>query len=117
MSHSKALGNNLDLSGIIDKAHSSSSYQSDVLELSIPGAEEGKWNWYLIAVLPFPTSTILLLLDIGDVSRGDLPEPNNVGNKKSNKKVVQTSPSAVISAAIQPAVVKEKKPNEKKTNQ
>ena len=87
-SHSKCLGSSLDLCGIVQQAHEKIVPQVDVLELSLPGAEEGKWNWYLMVVLPFPTTTILLLADIGDVSRSIMP--------KKKKDVLQPVPAQIV---------------------
>lgn len=86
-SYNRGLGNNKDLKEVIKTAHSEKQKQVDILELSVPGADEGKWNWYLLVVFPFIGSTLLLLMDIGDVSRGQFPDI--VSHKKATSKGVK----------------------------
>lgn len=95
--HSKGLGRNSDLETIIETAHDARERQIDVLELSVSGTDEGKWNWYLLAAFPFATSTLLLLLDIGDISRGALPKivKTEVKSKNKDKNVKVVTPLPV----------------------
>ena len=70
--HTKCLGNNKTLFEVMEGSKKSGKTTIDILELSLSSSDDGKWNWYLTFVLPFLGSTMLLLLDVGDIHRGPI---------------------------------------------
>ncbi len=71
-SHRKCLGNNKPLAEVMEISKNTKKTQIDILELSVPSTDQGKWNWYLTFILPFLGSVMLLMLEVGDVHRGPI---------------------------------------------
>jgi hypothetical protein len=79
--HTKCLGSNVGLTGFLQMAHKEMSSKIDILELSFSEVEKGEWNWYFALVLPFPKSVLLILMDVGDMTRTFLPEVSDLRSK------------------------------------
>ena len=114
-SHNKGLGNNKNLREVIKTAHKEKEKQVDILELSVPGTDEGKWNWYLLVAFPFIGSTLLLLMDVGDISRAEFSDI--VDQKKVVSKDSKSAIKEDLSLKVKPPVpkVEEAKKDDKKT--
>ena len=110
-SYNKGLGNNKNLKEVIKTAHKEKEKQVDILELSVPGTDEGKWNWYLLVVFPFIGSTLLLLMDVGDISRVELPDI--VGQKKTVDKGSEGAVKKVVDPVTETKVEKVKEDDKK----
>jgi ubiquitin len=82
--HSKCLGKGDSLQDMLSSKSDDNKQYVDVLELSLPGADEGKWNWFLIHITKYTSVIVLLLLDIGDITRGkpSIVLPNPAGKLK-----------------------------------
>lgn len=94
--HTKCLGTNTSLKTFISNTRERKSPGFDVLELSFSEVEKGEWNWYFLIVLPFSENNLLLLFDIGDMTRAFLPD------REAQKEV---EPEAVAQPSV-PALVK-----------
>ena len=110
-SYNKGLGNNKNLKEVIKTAHKEKEKQVDILELSVPGTDEGKWNWYLLVAFPFIGSTLLLLMDVGDISRVELPDI--VGQKKTVDKGSEGAVKKVVDPVTETKVEKVKEDDKK----
>jgi len=109
-SYNKGLGNNKNLKEVIKTAHKEKEKQVDILELSVPGTDGGKWNWYLLVAFPFIGSTLLLLMDVGDISRGEFPETDQ---KKTASKGSEVPDKKAVTSVAEVKVEKVKEDDKK----